>query len=508
MTDNVIEKQASKPAYNLVRAFGMEMHNPVFFLSAALIFIFSVATLMFPDTANQWLNGAKLWTLHKFDWLYAITPILILALCIGLAISPLGKIKLGGSEAKPDYSVWSWIAMLFAAGVGIGFMFYGAAEPLGYYTDWFGVPFNTPAESEEARRLAFTTTVFHWGLFAWSIYAIVGVSLAFFAYNKGLPLTIRSAFYPIFGDKIWGWPGHIIDLFAVVSTIFGLACTIGIGATQATAGLSYMFGLEASKGLQILLIFIITLVAIGSVLRGMNGGVKLLSNVNMIGASLLLIFVIIAGPTLGIFKTMGDTLIHSIPDSISLANWVDRSDQKFLYDWTIFYWAWWIAWSPFVGMFIARISKGRTIRQFMLGVLAAPLAIGIVWFTAFGETAISQFESKAGDLAGGMGDSSLALFQMLNSLPLAGITSIIAILLLVIFIVTSADSGALVVDSLTSGGQTTSPKRQRVFWAAMLGLTAIALLYGGGDEALKSLHWLVFTAFQNNDISVITGFTL
>jgi len=494
MTDNVIENKPSDQSHNLVHAFGMEMHNPVFFLSAILIFIFSGATLIFPEVANQALNGAKLWTLQKFDWFYAITPILILATCIGLAISPLGKIRLGGKHAKPDYSVWSWIAMLFAAGVGIGFMFYGAAEPLGYYTDWFGTPFNTPAETAEARRLAFTTTVFHWGLFAWSVYAIVGLSLAFFAYNRGLPLTIRSAFYPLLGDKIWGWPGHVIDLFAVVSTIFGLACTIGIGATQATSGLAYMFELAPSTGLQIGLIFVITLVAIISVLRGMNGGIKLLSNVNMLGATCLLLFVIIAGPTVVILKSIGMTTVHSIPDSFRLANWIGRPDQKFMHDWTIFYWAWWIAWSPFVGMFIARISKGRTIRQFMGGVLFAPLAIGIVWFTAFGEVAISQFESKAGDLASGMGDSSLVLFQMLDSLPMGEITSVIAIILLIIFIVTSADSGALVVDSLTSGGQTTSPKRQRVFWAAMLGLTAIALLYGGGDEALKALQAGTITA--------------
>ena len=494
MADNAIEKQVSDKTSNLVRKFGMEMHNPVFFLSAILILLFSVLTLIFPDEANQALNGAKAWTLQKFDWFYAITPILILAICIGLAVSPLGKIRLGGKDAKPDYSVWSWIAMLFAAGVGIGFMFYGAAEPLGYYTNWFGTPFNTPAETAEARRLAFTTTVFHWGLFAWSIYAIVGLSLAFFAYNRGLPLTIRSAFYPLLGNKIWGWPGHIIDLFAVVSTIFGLACTIGIGATQASGGLAYMFDLAPSKGLQIGLIFVITLVAIGSVLRGMNGGIKLLSNINMVGATALLLFVILAGPTVAILQSIGTTTVYSIPDSLRLANWIGRPDEKFMHDWTIFYWAWWIAWSPFVGMFIARISKGRTIRQFMGGVLFAPLAIGIVWFTAFGETAMSQFENKTGDLAGGMGDSSLVLFQILGSLPLGGITSLIAIGLLIIFIVTSADSGALVVDSLTSGGQTTSPVRQRVFWAAMLGLTAIALLYGGGDEALKALQAGTITA--------------
>ena len=503
MTHNVNENEAAATAKassksqnqgHIVKAFGFEMHNPVFFVSAILTIIFVISTLLFPEQADQSLKGAKNWTLQKFDWLYALTPIVILALCVGLALSPMGKIRLGGPKAQPEYSVLSWVAMLFAAGVGIGFMFYGSAEPLGYFTDWFGTPFNVEAGSERARQLAFTTAVFHWGLFAWSIYAIVGLTLAYYAYNRGLPLTIRSAFHPIFGDHIWGWPGHIIDIFAVVSTIFGLACTIGIGATQATGGLSYVFGLDASIGLQIGLIFIITLVAIGSVLRGMNGGIKLLSNINMVGAVLLLVFLIIFGPSLSIFKTIGDVTVHIIPDSIRLTNWIGRPDQQFLYDWTFFYWAWWIAWSPFVGMFIARISKGRTIRQFMLGVLVAPLVIGIIWFSAFGEVAISLFENKLGDLAAGMGDESLVLFQMLASLPLSSLTSVLAIILLIIFIVTSADSGALVVDKLTSSGSESTPARQRVFWAALLGFTAIALLYGGGDEALRSLQAGTITA--------------
>jgi BCCT family betaine/carnitine transporter len=399
--------------------------------------------------------------------------------------------------------------MLFAAGVGIGFMFYGSAEPLGYYTDWFGTPFNVSAETVDARRLAFTTSVFHWGLSAWSIYAIVGLTLAFFAYNMDLPLTIRSAFFPIFGEKIWGWRGHIIDMFAVVSTIFGLACTIGIGATQATGGLSYIFDVEATKSLQIILIFIITIIAIFSILRGMNGGVKLLSNVNMVFAGLLLFFVIMAGPTVGIFESMFETFIYSVPDSLRLTNWVGRADKNFFHDWTIFYWAWWIAWSPFVGMFIAKISKGRTIRQFMMGVLIAPFSIGLVWFTAFGETAISQFEDKVGDLSEGMTDSSLTLFQMLNSLPYSDVTSVVAIFLLIIFIVTSADSGSLVVDSLTSGTQKDTPVRQRVFWAILIGLTSIALLYGGGEEALKSLQaGTVTAALPFSFIVLLYGFCL
>jgi BCCT family betaine/carnitine transporter len=493
----------------IIKAFGMEMHNPVFVISALLILIFSIITLVFPSASNSALNGAQLWTLSKFDWFYSLIPVLILTLCVVLAVSPFGKIKLGGKDAKPEYKVGSWIAMLFAAGVGIGFMFYGSAEPLGYYTDWFGTPFNVSAETVDARRLAFTTSVFHWGLSAWSIYAIVGLTLAFFAYNMDLPLTIRSAFFPIFGEKIWGWRGHIIDMFAVVSTIFGLACTIGIGATQATGGLSYIFDVEATKSLQIILIFTITIIAIFSILRGMNGGVKLLSNVNMVFAGLLLFFVIMAGPTVGIFESMFETFIYSVPDSLRLTNWVGRADKNFFHDWTIFYWAWWIAWSPFVGMFIAKISKGRTIRQFMMGVLIAPFSIGLVWFTAFGETAISQFEDKVGDLSEGMTDSSLTLFQMLNSLPYSDVTSVVAIFLLIIFIVTSADSGSLVVDSLTSGTQKDTPVRQRVFWAILIGLTSIALLYGGGEEALKSLQaGTVTAALPFSFIVLLYGFCL
>ena len=484
MTEINIQRDESKT----VRALGMEMHNPIFFLSAFLVLLFSAITLAFPKPANAALNAAKAWSLNNFDWLYAITPIVSFLFCVGIAISPLGKIRLGGQDAVPNYSVLSWIAMLFSAGVGIGFMFYGAAEPLGYYTNWFGTPLNVEAGTAAARELATATAVFHWGILAWSIYAIVGLSLAFFAFNRGLPLSVRSAFYPLIGERIWGRAGDLIDLLAVVSTVFGLACTIGIGATQATGGIAYLFGVESSLTIQIALIAVMTCLAIFSVLRGVGGGVKLLSNINMTMAGGLLLFVIIAGPTLAIFKSIGSTSVSIIPDTIKLANWIGRADQQFLHDWTWFYWAWWIAWSPFVGLFIARISKGRTIRQFMAGVLLAPLSIGVVWFCAFGETAISQYEEKAGDLANGIGDASLTLFQMLGAMPFAQATSIIALALMIIFIVTSADSGALVVDNLTSGGRIQTPKRQRVLWAAMLGLTSISLLYGGGTAALQSLQ--------------------
>ena len=477
-----------------VEVLGLDLHNPVFFLSAALVILFSSITLIFPAAANGWLTDAKTWTLQSADWLFAITPPLVFLFCLALAISPLGRIRLGGADATPDFSIHSWIAMLFAAGVGVGFMFYGAAEPLAYYTDWFGTPLSVEPHTLEAERLAFSATLFHWGVLPWAIYAVVGLSLGFFAYNKGLPLTIRSAFYPIFGEHIWGWPGHLIDLFAVVSTIFGLATTIGIGSTQAASGLGYLFGFEPALWTQILLILTMAGLAVLSVLRGMDGGVKLLSNINMGVAFALLVFVVIAGPTLLIFTGFGENLLSYIGDTPALSAFFNREDVTWFHDWTIFYWAWWISWSPFVGMFIARISKGRTVREYFTVVLLAPFTICVIWFTAFGETAILQNQQDVGDLADGVSSAALVLFQMLAAMPFESITSAAAIMLLIVFIVTSADSGALVVDAITSGGKTDAPVAQRVFWACLLGITASALLYGGGTEALQSLQAGTITA--------------
>jgi BCCT family betaine/carnitine transporter len=477
-----------------IEVLGFDIHNPVFFLSAGLVLLFSAATLIFPEPSTLALAAAKTWTLQSADWLFAITPIIVLLFSLSLCISPLGRIRLGGPDAKPDFKIHSWIAMLFAAGVGIGFMFYGAAEPLAYYTDWFGTPLGVEPGTPAAERLAFSATIFHWGLAPWAIYAIVGLSLGFFAHNKGLPLSIRSAFYPILGERIWGWPGHIIDLLAVVSTIFGLATTIGIGATQATSGLAYLFGFEPSKTIQITLIAAMTGLAVLSVLRGLDGGVKLLSNINMSLAFALLMFVVIAGPTIAIFTGIGQNFLSYVTDTPALTDWVGRKDVLWFHDWTIFYWAWWISWSPFVGMFIARISRGRTVRQYFAVVLLAPFTICVIWFTAFGETALAQHKSGTGELAGEMTSASLVLFEMLAGMPFPEITSALAIILLVVFIVTSADSGALVVDTITSGGKTDAPVGQRVFWAAALGLTASALLYGGGTDVLRSLQAGTITA--------------
>ena len=477
-----------------VEVMGLDIHNPVFFLAAGIVVVFSLLTLTFPVQAGEMLEHAKASTLATFDWLFAATPVVILLFCLVLCISPLGRIRLGGQDALPDFRIHSWIAMLFAAGVGVGFMFWGAAEPLAYYSDWFYMPLNAEPESAEARRLAFSATLFHWGIAPWAIYAVAGLSLGFFAHNKGLPLTVRSAFYPLIGERIWGWPGHIIDLFAVVSTIFGLATTIGLGATQAAGGISHMLGTEPSVWMQIVLICAMTALAVVSVFRGMDGGVKLLSDINMGIAFCLLIFVLIAGPTILIFTSMGENLLNYVLDTPALTDWRDRADINWFHDWTIFYWAWWISWSPFVGMFIARISRGRTVREYFSVVLLAPFAICVIWFTAFGETAIQQYEGGVGELAAGIDDSSTVLFQMLAEMPWSLITSVAAIVLLIVFIVTSADSGALVVDTITSGGKTDAPVSQRVFWACSLGLTSSALLMGGGADVLQSLQAGTITA--------------
>lgn len=477
-----------------VEVMGLDIHNPVFFLSAGLVILFSALTLLFPEASNSVLEGTKSWTLNSADWLFAVTPVIILAFCLALCFSPLGRIRLGGQEATPDFKIHSWIAMLFAAGVGIGFMFYGAGEPLAYYTDRFGTPLNAEAGTDEAERLAFSATIFHWGLAPWAIYAVVGLALGFFAHNKGLPLSIRSAFYPILGERVWGWPGHIIDLFAVVSTIFGLATTIGIGSTQAASGLGYLIGFEPNTIIQIALIAGMTFLAVISVLRGLDGGVKLLSNINMAIAFALLLFVVIAGPTILIFTGVGENFLAYLTDTPALTAFIGRADVDWFHDWTIFYWAWWISWSPFVGMFIANISRGRTVREYFAVVLLAPFTICVIWFTAFGETAILQNKQGIGELAEGVSSAPLVLFQMLAEMPLPAMTSTAAIALLIVFIVTSADSGALVVDSITSGGKTDAPVTQRVFWTCLLGLTASALLYGGGTGALKSLEAGTITA--------------
>ena len=471
-----------------VQVLGMDMHNPVFFISAVLILVFVIGTIIFPAEAKTALDGAKGWTIDNFDWLFMVGANIFVLFCIALIFLPVGKIRLGGKGARPDFSTLSWFAMLFAAGMGIGLMFWSVAEPVGYYTDWFGTPLNVEPNTPQAKDMALGAVMYHWGLHPWAIYGVVALSLAFFAYNKGMPLTIRSAFYPILGERCWGWPGHIIDVLAVLATIFGLATSLGLGAKQAAGGMHFLFDTPNAINVQIGIIVGVTAAAVISVMRGLDGGVKLLSNINMGLAALLLLFVMIAGPTVLIFTTMGQTAVDYVVNIIPLSNWVGREDQGFLHDWTVFYWAWWISWSPFVGMFIARVSYGRSVREFLTAVLLVPTLVTVVWMATFGGSGLHQTINGIGELANGVGDSSLALFQMLAELPLTAITSFLAIVLVLVFFITSSDSGSLVIDSITAGGKLDAPVPQRVFWAIMEGLIAGALLYGGGEQALNALQ--------------------
>ena len=341
---------------------GIDMLVPVFSICAILILAFIIVTLAFPEAAQIGLFGIRDLFITNADWLYSISPIIAFFFAVWFVITPLGNIRLGGADARPEFDTISWIAMLFAAGVGTGYMFFGAAEPLAYFTGWSGTPLNIEAGSDRAASLAVTVPIIHWGISAWTVASMIGLALAFYAFNRGLPLSLRSIFYPFLGDRVWGWPGHMIDIFAVVCTIFGLSTSIGIGATQATGGLYYVFGIEPTFAMQAILILTITVVSILSVSSGLSKGIKLLSDINILIAFILLMFVIIASQGFAFIPSLFSHIWDHFVDFAALSNWVGRSDLDFFHGWTIFYWAWWLAWAPFMGLFIARISKGRTVR--------------------------------------------------------------------------------------------------------------------------------------------------
>ncbi|WP_105189803.1 BCCT family transporter [Pseudoalteromonas sp. T1lg48] len=472
-----------------VQKWGFDVHNPVFGISAGLIIIFLVAILVTdPAIAKKTLDGIKWDIIGNFDVLFMWAANLFVLFCLALIVSPYGKIRLGGESATPSHSRISWLAMLFAAGMGIGLMFWGVAEPVAYYTGWYETPLGVEANTPEAAKTAMGATMFHWGLHPWAIYAVVALSLAFFAYNKGLPLSIRSIFYPILGDRAWGWPGHIIDILAVLATLFGLATSLGLGAQQASAGFNHVFGTDGGVGLQIGVIIGVTLLAIISVIRGIEGGVKVLSNVNMVLAFALLLFVALVGFAAAL-GNLPNTLLGYIENIIPLSNPHGREDEAWMHGWTVFYWAWWISWSPFVGMFIARVSKGRTIREFLIAVLLIPTLVTALWMSIYGGIAIDQVASGLGSLGEkGLTEVPLAMFQMFEQLPMTKVLSFIAIVLVLVFFITSSDSGSLVIDSITAGGKVDAPVPQRVFWASIEGAIAAALLWIGGKEAMEALQ--------------------
>jgi len=483
-----------------ITPFGLDIHNPVFVISGLSIVAFVIITLMFQEGATAFFGWLRPFLTSTFDWFFLSAANVFVLLCIALMITPLGSVRLGGDAATPDYGYLGWFAMLFAAGMGIGLMFFGVSEPMSHYasalggtaaeggarTDW--APLGAAAgDAEAARNLGMAATIFHWALHPWAIYAVVALSLAFFTYNRGLPLTLRSAFYPILGERIWGWWGHIIDILAVFATLFGLATSLGFGTEQALAGLNYLFGWGTGNGAKVILIAAITALALVSVVRGLDGGVKVLSEINIAMALLLLLFVIIVGPTGTIIETIFSGGAAYVKELIPLSMPFGREDENFSQGWTAFYWAWWISWSPFVGMFIARVSRGRTVREFVFCVIVIPTLVCVAWMGAFGGTAIAQV---AADAAAPVKDAALELklFEMLKPLPLAGVTSFIGIVLVLVFFVTSSDSGSLVIDTITAGGKTDAPVSQRIFWCTFEGIVAATLLLVGGSGALTALQ--------------------
>ena len=482
-----------------VQIMGLDIHNPVFAVSGLTILAFVFFTLVFKDQAAAFFGWLRPELTNRFDWVFMLSGNIFVIFSLMLIVTPFGSIRLGGKDAKADYSYLGWFAMLFAAGMGIGLVFWGVAEPISHYgaslggtslgegglrSDW--APLGAAAgEPEAAKSLAMAATIFHWGLHPWAIYAVVALALAFFSYNKGLPLTMRSVFYPIFGDATWGPIGHVIDVLAVFATIFGLATSLGLGAEQALAGLNHLFGIGISDGTKVLLIVLITAFALISVVAGLEKGVKRLSEINMVLAAVLLLLVLIVGPTLAILSGFFSNLGAYAVNLPALSGVFGREDANFMQGWTAFYWAWWISWSPFVGMFIARISRGRTIREFVICVLIIPTIVGSLWLSVFGGAALDQVMSGAGDALSAAG-LELKMFVMFESFPLSGILSLLGIILVIVFFVTSSDSGSLVIDSITAGGKTNAPTAQRAFWCILEGAIAIALLLGGGLAALQA----------------------
>jgi len=467
----------------------MRKIEPAVFFPAAILVAAGVAyAVLAADHAEMVFDAIRMQITETMGWLYTVSVGVFLIAVIIVALSDWGRIKLGPDDAEPEYAFAPWFAMLFSAGMGIGLMFFGVAEPLTHYL----TPPVGEAETVEAARESMVRTFFHWGLHAWGIYVVVGLSLAYFTFRHGLPLTIRSALYPLIGDRIYGPIGHVADITAVLGTLFGVATSLGYGVTQINAGLDALFGVGVSVNTQIILIGAITAMATVSVIAGLDAGIRRLSEWNLFLAIILLAFIFVVGPTVFLTGAFVQNIGEYLDRFFTLSFDVDAyGDQDWINDWTLFYWGWWISWSPFVGMFIARISRGRTIREFVFGVLFGPTLFTFLWMTIYGNSALREALSGAAAAAPMVeavrsGATELALFAFLDTLPLSGVTSVIAIVLVTTFFVTSSDSGSLVKSTLAAGGTLHPPVWQRFFWAVLEGVVAAVLLLVGGLAALQS----------------------
>ncbi len=459
----------------------------MFFSSVLLIALMVFICSVWPEQSQQSFKALRSWFEVKAGWLYILGVAIFLIFIIFIMMSRFGDIKLGPDHSEPDYSYASWIAMLFSAGMGIGLMFFGVAEPIMHY---LAPPDATP-QTIAAAKQAMIITFFHWGLHAWGIYAVVGLSLAYFSYRHKLPLLPRSALYPLIGDRIYGPIGHCVDTFAVLGTMFGVATSLGFGVLQLNSGLNYLFNLPISAIVQVVLIIVITLIATVSVFSGLDKGVKRLSELNLWLAVTLMAFVLLFGPTVSLLQSFvqntGSYLSSIVDKTFNLYAYKQKDD--WLGGWTLLYWGWWISWSPFVGTFIARVSRGRTIREFLIGVLFIPSLFTFLWMTVFGNSGINDIMNNGATYLSDAvsSDVSVALFVFFEHMPLSTLLSGIALCLIVTFFVTSSDSGSLVIDNLTSGGDKESPVWQRVFWALLQGVVASVLLLAGGLQALQTV---------------------
>ncbi|MFD1512721.1 BCCT family transporter [Halomarina rubra] len=523
--DGIFEADTGRsPGDGNVQRWGFDVHPRVFPVAATLVVVFVVLTLLFEQafslavaglttlgvtdvlasvgvtgiegssmTAKQAFGAVLGAVSGTFGWFYILAVNLFIVVVLFFALSGYGDVRLGGPGAEPEFSNFGWYSMLFSAGMGIGLMFWSVGEPithLGTVPPFFGAEAGTAA----AGQAALGTTFFHWGFHPWAIYALVGLGLAFFAYNRGLPLTFRSVFWPLLGERIYGWMGDLVDVLAVVATLFGLSTSLGLGVQQINAGLTFLsgrylpFAVPGSTLVQVGIIALITAVATLSVVAGLDEGVKRLSELNLYVMGLLLGAVLLLGPTVFLLGTFVETLGFYVSVLPELAFWSESfSGTTWQHTWTVFYWGWWVSWSPFVGMFIARISRGRTVREFLLGVLVLPALFSFLWMATFGGSALFVELNGGGGLTGAVeNDVATAMFELFAVLPLTAVTSVVAVVLVTTFFVTSSDSGSLVVDHMTAGGKREVPKTQRVFWAVSEGAVAAVLLIGGGLSALRT----------------------
>jgi choline/glycine/proline betaine transport protein len=463
----------------------VRLNPPVFIGAAGLILVFVLFSAIWPQTANTVFSAIQGWITDTFGWFYMLAVATFVIFCLGIAFSGYGSIKLGPDDSQPDYSYGSWFSMLFSAGMGIGLMFFGVAEPVTHFAN----PPTGAGGTVEAAREAMKITFFHWGIHAWAIYAVIGLALAYYSFRHSLPLTVRSALYPLIGERIHGPIGHAADIFAVLGTMFGVATSLGLGVLQVNAGLAYLFDVPESVPVQMLLITVITLMATVSVVAGLDAGIKRLSEWNLLLALILLVFVLVAGPTAFLLtvavQNTGAYLSEVVNKTFTLYAY---EPNEWIGGWTLFYWSWWIAWSPFVGMFIARVSRGRTIREFVVGVLFVPVGFTFIWLSFFGNSAMElDLGAASGALSAAVQENlPTALFRFFEYFPFSLIASLIATVLVVTFFVTSSDSGSLVIDIITSGGSDDNPVWQRTFWALLEGVVAAALLLAGGLTALQT----------------------